>query len=172
MGFDMPEQVLSAVRVSDLLEIFAPFANLRKIMIFLKTGMIKAFVEFADVESAITAREMLHEGTVDNFGKAKLYYSNREKITCSSNYLDYWEAEGSESGNSNQTKKRDSPQVRSTPKSSLASYDSKISNPRLRKKVQTSPGAQSTSGSVPPPRTLPTIRLSGCSAKTECCSGG
>lgn len=133
MGFDMPEQILNNVRVTDLLEIFAPFANLRKIMIFLKTGMIKAFIEFSDIESAVNAREMLHEVIVDNYGKAKLYYSNREKITCSSNYLDYWEADGSESVKSGRVKKKDSPQSRITPKSSIISYDTKGSDPMIRK---------------------------------------
>jgi len=133
MGFNMPEHVISNVRVTDLLEIFAPFANLRKIMIFLKTGMVKAFVEFSDIESAVCAREMLHEVTVDNYGKAKLYYSNREKITCSSNYFDFWEAESSDSAKSGRGRKKDSPNSRITPKSSVISQDTKGSDLVMRK---------------------------------------
>lgn len=92
LGFDQPKPVLASIRVRDLLNVFYPFGSLRKIMIFSKTTIVKAFIEFEDAGVAELVKETMHESCVNNLGRARLYYSNREQIVCSNNFLDYWDA--------------------------------------------------------------------------------
>jgi hypothetical protein len=92
LGFDQPKQATSSIRVKDLLNVFNPFGNVKKIMIFSKTIIVKAFIEFYNVDSAELVKETMHESFINNFGKAKLYYSARDQIVCSNNFIDYWEA--------------------------------------------------------------------------------
>jgi hypothetical protein len=92
LGFDQPKPLLASIRVRDLLNVFSPFGSLRKIMIFSKTTIVKAFIEFDDASVAELVKETLHESCVDNLGRARLYYSNREQIVCSNNFLDYWDS--------------------------------------------------------------------------------
>ena len=97
LGFNKPKQLISSLRVHDLLPIFQSFSSLRKIMIFSKTTILKAFIEFDNIDSAEMAQNLLHESIVDNFGRARLYYSDREKITCSGLFLDFWDSKRDES---------------------------------------------------------------------------
>ena len=92
LGFDQPKAVVSSIRVRDLLHVFHPFGAVKKIMIFSKTTIAKAFIEFADADTAEAVKDMMHETCIDNFGKARLYFSDREQIVCSHNFLDYWDA--------------------------------------------------------------------------------
>ena len=96
LGFDRPKQQISGVKVHDLLNIFGCFGSLRKIMIFSKTTILKAFVEFGNASSAQLAQEFLHETSVDDLGEARLYVSERAALTCSDRFLDFWDVEREE----------------------------------------------------------------------------
>jgi hypothetical protein len=60
-------------------------------MIFSKNVIVKAFVEFSDSGIAELAKDTLHETCINNFGKARIYFSNRDQIVCSNNFLDFWD---------------------------------------------------------------------------------
>lgn len=78
--------------VGDLHRIFRTFGPLRKVIIFSKKVVFKAFLEFDEMNSARKAREVLNDKCVENFGRAKLYFSALQELENSNKYLEYWDA--------------------------------------------------------------------------------
>jgi hypothetical protein len=93
MGSNQKESLISNVKIVDLVEIFDPFGSLKKIMIFSKSKLVKAFVEFGNIEVAKLAKETLSGTHVNNFGMLNLFFSDLKEISCKNNFLDFWDGE-------------------------------------------------------------------------------
>jgi len=91
LGPDTDSTNISNVTVKDLFQVFSSFGALRKIIIFKKKILLKAFLQFRKVESAVRAKNELHEGFLNNFGRAKLYFSALQELAFSNKYLEYKE---------------------------------------------------------------------------------
>lgn len=77
--------------VLDLQRVFAPFGSLRKIIIFSRKFVLKAFVEFGRIEDARRAREALNERMVFGLGCARVYFSALQQLANSNRYLESWD---------------------------------------------------------------------------------
>lgn len=91
LGPDTDSTSISSVSVKDLFQVFSSFGALRKVIIFKKKILLKAFLQFRKVESAERAKNELHEGSLNNFGRAKLYFSALQELAFSNKYLEYKE---------------------------------------------------------------------------------
>jgi hypothetical protein len=91
LGFDQPQQVLAKIKVEDLFEVFNSVGSVRKIMIFSKSPIIKAFIEFGSINEADLVKDIMHDSFINNFGKVRLFFSTRDRIVNSGNAMDYWE---------------------------------------------------------------------------------
>lgn len=78
--------------VRDLHRIFSYFGPLRKLIVFSKKLVFKAFLEFDDMLSAQRAREMLNDRSIEPFGRARLYYSALQELDHSNKFLEYWDS--------------------------------------------------------------------------------
>jgi len=88
LGLDVERTHLNQLNTRVLFSIFSPFGPLKKIVLFSRSPIVKAFVEFIDVESATLAVEFAHEAFVDNWGRARLYYSNLTELKFSNRFID------------------------------------------------------------------------------------
>ena len=79
LGFDQPKPVISGIRVRDLLNVFRPFGSLKKIMIFSKTTIVKAFIEFADADIAELVK-LLHHDAVQSMPPFAMWLRGAENI--------------------------------------------------------------------------------------------
>ena len=77
--------------IHDINKIFKPFGKLNKIIIFSKKDLLKAFIEFNELKSSIEAKKILHETFLNNYGKARIYFSKRKELSFSNRYLEYWD---------------------------------------------------------------------------------
>jgi hypothetical protein len=77
--------------VTDLVQVFCPFGDLRKIVIFSRAPSAKAFLEFSLPAEALFAREFLHESSINDFGRAHIVFSKQRHIEPSNELLDYWD---------------------------------------------------------------------------------
>jgi hypothetical protein len=91
LGPDTETSSIDDVTVADLYEIFGIFGALNKVIIFKKKVLLKAFLQFRRVENAVRAKLELHETFLNNFGKAKLYFSALQELSFSNKYLEYKE---------------------------------------------------------------------------------
>lgn len=64
-----------SLRCDDLFLVFSVFSPLKKIVIFDKSPILKAFVEFESAQGALACTKELHDRYLDSFGKIKLYPS-------------------------------------------------------------------------------------------------
>lgn len=91
LGPDTETSSIKDVTVADLYEVFSIFGTLNKVIIFKKKVLLKAFLQFRRVENAVRAKLELHETFLNNFGKAKLYFSALQELSFSNKYLEYKE---------------------------------------------------------------------------------
>jgi len=91
LGPDTETSSIKDVAVADLFEVFSIFGSLNKVIIFKKKILLKAFLQFRRVENAVRAKLELHETFLNNFGKAKLYFSALQELSFSNKYLEYQE---------------------------------------------------------------------------------
>ena len=89
LGLDVDRSNISQVTTRILYTIFHPFGPINKIVLFSKNPIIKAFLEFGNQETAQLAMETTHESFIDNYGKARLYYSTLSEVKFSNRFLDY-----------------------------------------------------------------------------------
>lgn len=78
--------------VRDLHRIFSYFGPLKKLIVFSKKLVFKAFLEFDDMLSAQRAREMLNDRSIEPFGRARLYFSALQELDHSNKFLEYWDS--------------------------------------------------------------------------------
>ena len=78
--------------VKDLLRIFLTFGPLKKVIVFSKKMIFKAFLEFEDMLSAQEAQQTLNDNSIEIFGRAKLYFSALQELDNSNKFLEYWDS--------------------------------------------------------------------------------
>jgi RNA recognition motif-containing protein len=91
LGPDSEKFSIKNVTVRDLFEVFSPFGSLKRIIIFKKKILMKAFLQYHKCENAAVAKSELHETLINDFGKAKLYFSALQELSFSNKYLEYKE---------------------------------------------------------------------------------
>jgi hypothetical protein len=91
LGLDTDMEDVKKMTVHDLHKIFKIFGCLQKIIIFSKKDILKAFLEYDTFENAELAKDFVHESFMNNYGKARLYYSSMNELRFSNRYLEYWD---------------------------------------------------------------------------------
>lgn len=91
LGLDSDKTEVKKVNVQELRDIFGDFGSLKKVIIFTRKILLKAFLEYENYEEAETAKNNIHETFVKNYGKARLYFSPMQDLKYSNKYLEYWE---------------------------------------------------------------------------------
>lgn len=91
LGTDKIGRKPKDITVHDLHEVFSRFGALTKILIFSKTAVFKAFLEFADFSGANMVQTTLHNSILPKLGHVKLYYSAQEKLESSNKFVEFWE---------------------------------------------------------------------------------
>jgi hypothetical protein len=91
LGPDTDQTSIKDVNVADLFEVFSIFGTLSKVIIFKKKVLLKAFLQFRKVDHAVRARLELHDTFINDFGKAKLFFSALQELSFSNKYLEYKE---------------------------------------------------------------------------------
>lgn len=82
-----------AAGLAELFAAFSPFGALRRIIVFSRRFVVKAFVEFAAAEDARRARAALNDCAVPGLGRARVYFSALQQLTSSNKYLESWDCE-------------------------------------------------------------------------------
>lgn len=88
LGIDGPSDAASRINVAFLQSIFEKFGTLHKIIIFLKEGIVKAFLEFATPEMSAGARAFLHNCVLNNLGRIKVFFSALQRLEFSSRFIE------------------------------------------------------------------------------------
>lgn len=91
LGTDKVGRKPKDITVNDVHEVFSRFGALNKILIFSKTAVFKAFLEFGDFGSSNMVQNTLHNSTLPKLGQVKLYYSAQEKLESSNKFVEFWE---------------------------------------------------------------------------------
>ena len=91
LGLDSDKSEVKKVDVKELKEIFGDFGQLKKVIIFTRKILLKAFLEYENFEQAEKAKNAIHESFVKNYGKARLYFSPMQDLKFSNKYLEFWE---------------------------------------------------------------------------------
>ena len=80
LGFNANMRNTKKIGVDILENIFSSYGQLSKILIFSKKNLLKAFVEFEDLESSSKAVEALNNAVLPVHGKLTAYYSSVEHV--------------------------------------------------------------------------------------------
>lgn len=91
LGLDTELDDVKRMTVHDIHKIFKVFGTLKKIIIFSKKDIVKAFLEYQSFSGAIQAKTFVHESFMNNYGRARLYYSAMNELKFSNRYLEYWD---------------------------------------------------------------------------------
>ena len=91
LGLDTELDDVKRMTVHDIHKIFKVFGTLKKIIIFSKKEILKAFLEYDTFSGAKNAKTFIHENFMNNFGRARLYYSAMNELKFSNRYLEYWD---------------------------------------------------------------------------------
>ncbi len=77
------------LEIKDLKQIFRPFGEIRRIMIYCRTEMIKAFIEFDLPLSAEIAIRQIHATKINNLGIAKVFPSNKKHLILENEHIEF-----------------------------------------------------------------------------------
>lgn len=91
LGLDTDKSAIKKIGIEELKEIFGKYGQLKKIIIFTKKVLLKAFLEYSTFEQAKAAKNVIHETVVKNYGKCRLYFSPLQQLNFSNEYLAFWE---------------------------------------------------------------------------------
>lgn len=91
LGTDKVGRKPKDITINDVREVFSRFGALSRILIFSKTAVFKAFLEFADFDGSNMVQSSLHNSTLPKLGHVKLYYSAQEKLESSNKFIEFWE---------------------------------------------------------------------------------
>lgn len=116
LGTDNQTRKLKDVSIDDIRDVFSRFGDLVKILIFSKSIVFKAFLEFTDVKEARDVQKALHNSTLPKLGAIKLFYSVQDKLEPSDKYIQFWEK----------------PQAKLSPKVDDSFTDSSASDKKMR----------------------------------------
>lgn len=96
LGLDTDKTAIKKVGVKELKEVFEEYGQLKKIIVFTKKVLLKAFLEYEELDQAENAKNKIHDTIVRNYGKARLYFSPMRQLEFSNKYLEFWEAKSPE----------------------------------------------------------------------------
>jgi hypothetical protein len=88
IGLDTDRKQVSTLNSHIIFSIFRPFGPLKKIVLFSKSPIVKAFLEYFHKESAQNAIEFAHDAFIDKWGRARLYPSALTELKFSNRYID------------------------------------------------------------------------------------
>lgn len=91
LGLDTDKVEIKKVGIAELKGIFDGYGHLKKVIIFTRKVLLKAFLEYDSFESAEAAKNAIHETLVKNYGKARVYFSPMQDLKFSNKYLEFWE---------------------------------------------------------------------------------
>ena len=91
LGTEQTHEQTKTLSVKTLRQFFIPFGPLCKIIIFSKRVQLKAFIEFSDLQDAMEAKTFMHNTELNSFGNLKLYFSARQTLEFSNQFLEYKE---------------------------------------------------------------------------------
>lgn len=80
LGNDAKPEQLDKLTLSLIQKLFEPFGVLRKIIIFLREGVVKAFIEYETTQESSYARSSAHDCLFNHFGKVKIFFSALQKL--------------------------------------------------------------------------------------------
>lgn len=89
LGIEPKTDVISRIDITLIESIFEEFGVLRKIIVFSKEIVVKAFIEFESVEQAVQARQFLHDCEFNDLGKIKIYFSALQKLDINSKFMHF-----------------------------------------------------------------------------------
>ncbi len=92
LGLDTDKKAIKNLTAQDILSIFSQTGDLKRILLFTKSVLLKAFLEYPSFEDAEKTLNTFHDTIVGKYGKARLYFSPLQKIDLSNKYLEFWEA--------------------------------------------------------------------------------
>jgi hypothetical protein len=98
LGLDTDKKAIKDLTAKDLLSIFSQTGDLKRILLFTKSVLLKAFLEYPSFEDAERTLNTFHDTVMGQYGKTRLYFSPLQKIDLSNKYLEFWE-EGQEQEN-------------------------------------------------------------------------
>jgi len=98
------DESTKGIEISDLKTIFKPFGKIVRIMIYCRTEMIKAFLEFDSFESAKIAVKIIHGSYINNFGYIKVFTSDKLIIKPSNQHVEFKDYSNLVCSNSNSLK--------------------------------------------------------------------
>lgn len=91
LGTDKVGRKPKDITVTDIHEVFSRFGALARILIFSKSAVFKAFLEFDDFAGSNMVQGTLHNSTLPKLGQVKLYYSAQQRLESSNKYVEFWE---------------------------------------------------------------------------------
>ena len=89
LGLNNKKKKINDLQIKDIFKIFKIFGKILKIIIFSKKKILKAFLEFENNEITEKVKIFLHEHFIDDLGKARIYFSDRQKLDFSNKFLEY-----------------------------------------------------------------------------------
>lgn len=98
LGLDVDRTQTNQLTTEALYSIYRTFGKLEKIVLFSRNPLIKAFLEYSDSTSAELALKFTHECFIDNWGRARLYYSALTELTFSNRFIDVLDCNMMDSG--------------------------------------------------------------------------
>lgn len=99
LGLDTDKKEVKSLRAMDLLKMFSSTGKLKRILVFSKQLLLKAFLEYSSYEEAAVTISKFHEKFIGKYGKARLHFSARQQIVFSNKYLDFWDEKTAKNGN-------------------------------------------------------------------------
>ena len=91
IGMDSSEPLYRSLHLENIHPMLQPFGEVSRLLIFSKKTQLKAFVEFVSLDSAILARTVLHDSSLNHFGKIRLFFSAMQSLQFSNRDLEYHE---------------------------------------------------------------------------------
>lgn len=88
LGIDASAAAISQINLALLQRLFEQFGTLHKIIVFMKEEIVKAFVEFAAPEMSANARAFLHNCSLNDLGKIKVFYSALQRLEFSGRFIE------------------------------------------------------------------------------------
>lgn len=80
---------INNIELHDLKNIFKVFGKINRIMIYDRKIMIRAFIEFENIKSVKYALKIINECSVNSFGKCKISLSEKNKLICKNNEMEF-----------------------------------------------------------------------------------
>ena len=93
LGLDSDKKEVKSLDTSDLHRMFSDAGELKRILLFSKKTLLKAFLEYSNADESQKALSLYHEKFIGKYGKARLYCSPLQEIDLSNKYLEYWDKE-------------------------------------------------------------------------------